>query len=297
MENKSTIIFINDAALLNQRYRQPLIDGLSNQGHPVLSLGLFDTKASFLKTLFYMITHYRNTFVSSNLRANLVSLSIFWLQGLVILNGLGRYRNKRWLRRVLILLFRMNFRKRVAIQSYADFRYFRRYAPKREFVWIPGSGGQIRKLGPQGPIVTVQRDDKLPMVASSLIELIKDNRPNCPLIVVGCKDGQAVADLLGNTSHFSTGYLQADEILSGGKTFIQPSGYGEGFPHSLADAIVSGMEIIIAPIEYRRYGLYRLNTSPTKQTGIYRCFKPTEPLRYELSIKNITEKYASLILS
>lgn len=296
MAKRKSIVFINDAALLNQRYRQSLIDGLQNQGYPVLSLGLLDTKASFPKTLFYMVTHYKSTFVSSNLRANLVFLSIFWLQGVLILNGLGRYRNKRWLRRFLILLFRINLRKRVAIQSYADFRYFQRYAPSCSFIWVPGSGGQIKTLGPQGPIVTIQRDDKLPMVALSLIELVRSCEQEHPLIVVGCRDSAMVKSQLGDVPHVSLGYLPADEILSGGQTFAQPSGYGEGFPHSLADAIVSGMDIIIAPIEYRRYGLYKFQIIPDKRADNHLHFKSTQRLQKTLSTERITAKYIELIL-
>jgi len=137
-EAKKSISFINDTALLNKRYRQPLIDALSGNGYNVISLGLFDSRSGLIKALFYMMAHGRGLFVSSNLRSNLVFLAIPWLQGLVILNGLGRYRQKQWLRRLLTILFHINSRKQVAIQSYADFRYFQRYAPSCSFIWVPG---------------------------------------------------------------------------------------------------------------------------------------------------------------
>jgi len=271
------------------------MDALRNSGHNVRSMGLFDSKLGLIRTLIYMLSHPQDRFVSSNLRTNLVFLLFPWLHGLVILNGLGRHRDKRWLRRALILLFRINPRKQVVIQSYADFRYFRRFTPQKKFVWIPGSGGSVKKLGPQGRIVTVQRDDKLPIVAKSLVKIIKGAGTKIPLVVVGCKDSQVVSELLCEIPHISTGYLPADEILSGGQIFVQPSGYGEGFPHSLADAIVSGMEIIIAPIEYRRYGLYQFQIVTDKRVHNQLHFKPLQTLQEQISLEAITEKYVGLI--
>jgi len=144
--------------------------------------------------------------------------------------------------------------------------------------------------------VTIQRDDKLPIVAPSLIQLVRSCEQEHPLIVVGCKDSAMVKSQLDDVPHVSLGYLPANEILSGGQTFAQPSGYGEGFPHSLADAIVSGMDIIIAPIEYRRYGLYKLQVVPDKRADSHIHFKSTQRLQDTLSAERITTKYIGLIL-
>ena len=44
----------------------------------------------------------------------------------------------------------------------------------------------------------------------------------------------------------SLGFFLADQLLASGSLFLQPSGYGEGFQHSLADAIVSDMTLLIS---------------------------------------------------
>jgi hypothetical protein len=78
------------------------------------------------------------------------------------------------------------------------------------------------------------------------------------LLIVGCKDEEKLRTLFPENTWKAVGYVDSTKIFNNSGIFLQPTGYGEGFPHSLADAIVSGMEVWISDIEYLRYGLGRL---------------------------------------
>ena len=104
----------------------------------------------------------------------------------------------------------------------------------------------------------VQRDAKIGVVASDVGALLGHLSVAPPLVIVGCEDEAQLRSLFPGGGWRSDGYVAAEKIFAGGGIFLQPSGYGEGFPHTLADALVSGMEIWISDREFLRYGLGRL---------------------------------------
>ena len=53
------------------------------------------------------------------------------------------------------------------------------------------------------------------------------------------------------------GYVDQSKIMSFAKGFLVPYGYGEGIPHSLVDAIISGADIYLTKKNFISYGFYR----------------------------------------
>ncbi|GEK73664.1 hypothetical protein HHA04nite_22080 [Halomonas halophila] len=79
--------------------------------------------------------------------------------------------------------------------------------------------------------------------------------------MVGCEREGLAGRLLNNgrVDVVEVGFVPQDEIFYLGNVFVQPSGYGEGFPHTLADALVSDMRVIIDKGEYLKYGLWKMD--------------------------------------
>ena len=182
---KIQILMINDRAELNNLYRANLLDLLKKEFIKVYSYGLFDEKKSILFILLKIINPKVIT-ISSNLKSNIFSLIFFWKRGVIILNGMGRYRHKIFLRTILLILFKLNWKKLFIIQSYADFRFFKRKF-KKNFFWIPGSGGTKKKRGLKKNFLIIQRDDKIQNVYLSVNEFLKNLKINS-FFLIGCKN-------------------------------------------------------------------------------------------------------------
>ncbi|WP_458526471.1 hypothetical protein [Onishia taeanensis] len=255
MSLRKKVVFLNDKPLYNERYRSSLMEFFSKNCYEVKSLSLFSGgRVSFSAYVKFAISRY--PVISSNIKSNIMALTAPWLGGMVILNGLGRYRPYRSFRWVIGVLLKLNVKKNVAIQSYADYRYYRRFFLSKRIGWFPGSGGREKPHGDRDGYILVQRDDKIKLVANDLNNLF--DREGCGSVsIVGCKREDSVSQYC-NFAAESLGFLDSFEILRYGKVFVQPSGYGEGFPHSLADAIVSNMDIVISKNEYIRSGLWRV---------------------------------------
>lgn len=283
------LFFLNDKAEYNNIYRRSLIFSVeSNLGKKVHSLGTFDRPFSFFRII---LLNFKKSFVvSSNLKSNCVALILYWGALVVIVNGLGRYRNRSSFRGVFRFLLDFRYRNTKPIfQNYADYRFYRRFCKRAKVYWVPGSGGVARDVGntPEN-YIAVQRDSKIGLVANSLREfskLVREWKPdsNPSFIVVGCTSSENLfqTDLI---SFKSAGRYAQNKIFTDGKSFIQPEGYGEGIPHTLVDAICSGMNIFIKKRCFLRYGLYRLNCK----------FEPKSAGWGELILSEFTEKSLDL---
>lgn len=258
---KGRVVLLNDKAIYNTRYRAPLLARLSDEGFGVDSKGVLDSFSGLFAILSKLRSRTKTLTISSNLKSNLFALVFARGPLIVIVNGLGRFRASPTLRSVLRYLMRRKPTCQFIVQSYADYRYFRRHTGLGSLHWLPGSGGRCKLVGKGANCVLVQRDGKIDRVAHSVREYMETAGGGRTLIVVGCEDTDRLKTLFAGLDFHSTGYLHADEILSGGTTFLQPAGYGEGFPHTLADAIASGVDIVIANKEYLRYGLHRLGAT------------------------------------
>ncbi len=90
------------------------------------------------------------------------------------------------------------------------------------------------------------------------------------------------------------GYVPQDDLFKCFSTFVQLPGYGEGIPHSLVDAVVSNMQVVISKKQFIEFGLYKLGF---KISGLgddwfeLLCFEKSE----EVSITHITPKYVDAI--
>ena len=121
------IIFVNDKAKYNLRYRSDLMKQFSKI-YSITSLGLFDSAWAFLNTLVKLLLCKNTVLISSNLKSNLVVLMFLWKKKVIIINGLGRYRESKLLRSLIIILVKLQFHNiLIFVQNYADYRYFQKY--------------------------------------------------------------------------------------------------------------------------------------------------------------------------
>ncbi len=252
------LLAVNDRALYNRRYRGPLLDALAAEIGPVDSRGFLDGPGAFLGLCVRLLAARDDLVLSSNMKANLLTLALSRAPMVVIVNGMGRLRFRKGFRRLLLWLLGRRPAAWLLVQSYADFRFLRRFARPPRLQWVPGSGGRAKRVGARPDPLLVQRDGKIGLVAEDVRRLFASGAVGPPLVVTGCRDEERLRRLLPGIPLQATGYVAAEDILAGGGVFLQPSGYGEGFPHTLADAIASGMEILISDREFLRYGLHRL---------------------------------------
>lgn len=293
--NSPKVVFLNDRSDLNERYRSSLMTMVSELGYSVQSMGILD-RFSFLTVMRILIPRlFSGAVVSSNLRTNILVLLFWHTHGVVILNGLGRYRTSTPFRKFLILLIRVNRRKSIAIQSYADYRYFRRFTNSSIICWVPGSGGTPKKASDQKNPFCVQRNDKLSIVADSLRQLLQTGSMVGKLSIVGCDASDQTASLFPPDAVTFVGYQPSADVFTNGGVFVQPSGYGEGIPHTLVNAIASKVEIAISHREFVRYGLYKLKARRTPIANGWVKLISTEHLVAAISEASVNASYIDLI--
>ncbi len=269
------VVFLNDFAELNIRYRSRFISYLRNSSIQVYSLGWFDRWWSF--AFIFSLCFFRGfVFFSSNLRSNILSL-LFLNRGLVILNGLGRYRGSVLFRRFLIFLVKYRSkRKFILVQNYADFRWLRFRTKSRNVFWCPGSGGVVRPHSLDDCFLVVSRPDKLCVQSKHIESFISVFK--VPLNIVG------VSPDYGELFHEPTvdicfcGYLPQEDIFKFGSRLFHPSGYGEGIPHVVVDAIVSGMEVVITKKQFVEFGFHRLSIVHSNFESYVICSAPKESI-------------------
>lgn len=288
------IFLINDYQLYNVRYRLPLVNSLRQGDFKLFEKGIFDNLA-YIPFLIISLIFVRNKIIiSSNIRTNIISLLFLNGKKVVILNGLGRHRDRWLLRAVLRFGINNSSKSEIIIQNYADYRFFRRFTEGKNLTWLPGSGGSQKKIGPKSNWVIVQRDDKISLVSEDLKKLFRIKKETNEISIVGCVDDLQLMRLFAGFDFKSNGFVDASNILESGGTFVQPSGYGEGFPHSLADAIVSDMDVYISDREFLKLGFGKLSCkkktlAPGWSQLIYKSGLSND-LSYQLVTKIILDK-------
>lgn len=289
-------IFLNDHRSLNNRYRAQLISKFKSHGFTVCSVGLKDTVVEYLRIL---ISSYRSRdlIISSNMRCNLFSLCLFRHRTIcVILNGFGRFRGRRWARISIATLFASRARV-IAVQNYADYRYLKRYySPGARLKWICGSGGSKRRSGQSKGVFSVSRESKLVACSKSVIDYCKSLGANSQVTLVGCDEvPSSLRQVRGNL--VAVGFVNQENILTFGDELLIFGGYGDGFPHVAADALVSGLPIILPVGEYIRFGLRVIGASKERILGRWIRVDSTERLRCELSNNVVSERYYEYFLN
>lgn len=268
---------------------------LEKQIGKVLSFGVYDDVNAFFQAVLKIITS--DIIVSSNLKSNVLFLLLYFKKGVVILNGLGRYRKKKYFRLILLLLLRINlYKKDVVVQNYADWRYFKmKLGASDNLLWCPGSGGKKRYVGKNKGYFIVLRKDKLSCVIKSVCEFL-DKMSNPDLFVVGCNSEDIIVyQEFRDRFVYPVGYQKQCDILSYGNSFVQLSGYGEGFPHTLADAIVTGLNIYIPSELYVQLGLYKMNANVDYVVPGWLKITPSNELIHVLDANTVNDYYYKVI--
>ena len=252
------ILFMNDKAKYNVRYRSNLMRELEKH-YTVESVGCFDKITSLFSTILKLVFGSFILTVSSNIKSNLLNLTIFWRKKVLIFNGLGRYRQSKFFRIMIVLLFRLQLQENlIFVQNYADFRYFRKHTKvSSKFFWMPGSGGTKRKIGPSRSSVSViTRDGKLQNQIASIEEFLCITQNQLRLILVGIN---TLPDFASDKFTYEcVGYVDQSDIMSYSAAMLVPDGYGEGIPHSLVDAVMSGVVIYLSKVNFIQYGFYKV---------------------------------------
>ncbi|HAB38675.1 MAG TPA: hypothetical protein DCE52_11885 [Rhodobacteraceae bacterium] len=280
---------VNDSATLNDRYRSNIIQNLKRSNVEVISLGAFDGCWSFVMVLFAFIFKPKDV-ITSNLKVNLIFLIFFWSSGLIIVNGLGRLSTNISFRRIIGLFLNINRRKKFFIQNYRDFRYFRRFFRSNIF-WSPGSGGRRREFGVQNFHVIVSRSSKLSLQMDSLREAVEQVPRKNGIALVGV---DTFTEDLSDLGVSLCGHVAQENIFSFGNSYIQLSGYGEGIPHALIDALVTDIEVHLTKKDFVQYGLNNLGFKFKLTGGKWGICKPFD---YKIASKICYKEIANLILS
>ena len=243
------IDFLNDSQKLNNLYRASLMDKFVKSDYAVRSFGIFSFSGlgSIFKT--------DNVVISSNLKCNLIVLFFRRKRAIVIINGMGRFRQNmmfRWL--VINLIKSRSDNVVIFFQNYADFRYFRR-SIKSGIYWCPGSGGVCREVRNKERTLVISRPGKLELVAESISRFASET--DFEVDIVGCDD-VFVQSICCNNKIKGVGYVDQSEIFTSAKYIFQPSGYGEGIPHCVIDALCSNLTVIMEHRQFVQFGLGKL---------------------------------------
>lgn len=231
--------------------------------------------------------------VSSNTLSNIFSLLFVFSKRLIILNGLGRnYKYRAWRLLFIILLKAQNNRRCIVVsQNYRDYRYLRRFGLVTEF--IMGSGGRSFETGEKTKCIVVTREKKLKSQIDA-IEQFLDKHPKLNIDIYGM---QSASHGFEHRVRFN-GFVESKKLFINANIVYHPAGYGDGFPHSLADAICSDIDILLHKRSYIEYGLYLIADSEFFSDG-YVLISPSAEknfyLKTRVQLPQINEKYMSLV--
>lgn len=284
MRNSAKVIYIlNDQVDSNLKYRLNVINLLKENGWTIQSVGL-----SFALSRPRI---FKSLVLSSNIKANILTLILGNANSTVILNGLGRLGAESYFRKFIGILI-SNYRGKCFVQNYRDYRYFRRYSKKNKCLeWVPGSGSRKKEVGVNGTIV-VTRDNKFNLQLKSIRDFISRFKLD-EIKIIGLKSA-AVPKINGCRIN-SIGIVQQENLLMDGRNFLWLSGYGDGFPHSLSDALYNRMNVYIEKREYINFGMYKMKYKIRKNNNWYEVISnvDNEGLSESTIAHRYTEKYLS----
>ena len=134
----------------------------------------------------------------------------------------------------------------------------------------------------------VTRKEKLFVLSSALPAIKLSNFPK--LIVVGCSIENLKAAGIDHTLFQPVGYIPQSEIYLKFGNLISFPGYGEGIPHSVVDALCSGMSVHLSRKDYVSFGLHRLGLTKSHSFPGFVCVKGVID---RLFCSNINHEYQS----
>ena len=228
--------------------------------------------------------------ITSDGKINIFYLLFVTGNQIIILNGLGSYEGNKLIRKIFIKanLFKKNIT--ICCQSYRDFRYIKRYSSVN-VKWVPGSGGIKRLRGKSSIPLFITRERKLDKMKSEIMDAT-NYFDKINVVGVSKKDKFYKFSKLN-----FLGQKHQREIFKDSSVFLQIDGYGEGIPHSLADAICSNMDIIIHRRCWVKFGFYNIIQGLAKPEFLNDKFyyirsqsEAHAKLKSELQEKNIFSK-------
>lgn len=282
------ITFISDTLKTVYLYRRRLLSALQQKNIQIQVQPIFST-VNLFKLMFI------SDFVSSNMKANIIMLSLNRGKGVIILNGFGRYQYNKRLRTFLITFMRLRKRNLYIVQNFRDYRYLRRYVDTKIY-WVAGSGGSKRPNTNKENIVCVTRDGKIDLQLASLTSFL--NSFEYDITFVGLSPQKLSSldlDISLKSRLHNLGYVKQDEILLTAKAVLVIDGYGEGVPHYLVDAIASDIPIIISKQSLIKYGLYCFNHELKYLTDNWLYGQVNSAIKELVTIK-ADEKYLNIIM-
>ncbi len=250
MAKNSKLYLVNDYSILNHRYRSNILNFKKSGFSSIDSIGLFDSFSKFFFTLTVMLFRSKSV-ITSNLKTNLVFMMFFGKSGTIILNGLGRFSKINKFRKAVGFLLSLNAKKTIFVQNYRDYRYFRRFYNWR-LIWLPGSGGIKRKYFEGSEYFSVTRNSKF-LAQYDRLQAALMALPNVKSFsIVGLSSPKVIN--LDSRLKFC-GYVDQSQIFMFGNKYVHLAGYGEGIPHVLVDALVTGLTVYIEKAQFLEFGL------------------------------------------
>lgn len=275
------VVFINDFRVYNKRYRNLTMKHFREIGYEVLNLGLFDTP---FRTIVSAL--FERHVVSSNMKSNLFLLLFFWRKNVCIINGLGKFKYKKIFRFILIVLFFLNWRTKILFQNYLDYRYFKIYAKNKKFELIYGSGASKRIISSCDNTFVVCRPGKFNYVKEDIYNASRSL--NRRFNLVGME--------LSNEYVNGVGYVPQNKIFAFGSVLFVPSGYGEGIPHVLVDAIFSDCKVLITKQQILSYGLSNMYNIIKIYSNKYLLCKFKDSAKSLVSVTQVNNKILNSLL-
>lgn len=276
-----SVVFVSNSISSLHNYRAGLISELIDNNYTV---NYWSPQQALYKCVF---NRDCKTIISSDTKSNIIVLLTSNGQNVLILNGMGRYEKSKWVRLFLIKLFAWRKNTHICVQNYRDYRYLRKYVDTNRITWVVGSGGQKREtnqLNTSSSLI-ISRNAKFPR----LYKKLQNSSELGPVDVIGLTEKWKRNDIR------SLGRVPQKEIFKKHYRFLQFYYYGEGFPHSLADAFCSKMLIKMDKKSYINFGIYKFVDANKKNIELRPDTLTYKNIVKIVEMKKINQKYMKII--
>ena len=287
MLSKKEIFFVSDNMSTINNYRKDLFDFLK---HKKINCKKIPIRKYILSLKFL---HNQHLPIVSNIGSTLTMLIFFPItKKIIILNGLGMLKNHKLSRYLFLILCKLNKNTNFVCQNFTDYRWMR--SKIKNVDHIVCSGGKKFNIyqGNSNHAVLITRKKKFIRTLKSIKSFLENTEYD--LIVYGISDDfNLLPKKLKQRIKFM-GWQKREDFFLKSNIFFQPYGQNEGFPHTLADAICSGSEIIIDRKLLIQLGLLSFTKQDLSGFGIIKSIE-CKTLQNQLNYRNINNQYFELI--
>ena len=215
-------------------------------------------------------------------------------KGMIIFNGLGRFRNCKIFRIFLLILLKIRDGSfTIIFQNYKDFRFFRQFYSNK-VLWVPGSGGTKYKLehNNKKTVTVITRERKLKTQLNGLQDLLLTIANDKEIHLFGSGNISRLLEVRNIDRRVKNmGWVDIKEIIKTSNEFCSLPGYGEGIPHSLIDAICSGLPVWVSNSDYRDFGFYRFDDIEIQNYGNWKRLVFPKSAQLLLNCDKIDNEY------